>query len=225
MVSVIIPTLNEEKALPLSLEHVLAQAGEYEVIVVDGGSGDRTYDIVCRHAGVQWRSAPKGRASQMNAGAEQAVGEWLLFLHADTHLPPGALTRLNDLESDVSVQAGGFRHAFSGDDWRLGLLSYLNNVRCRWSNVIYGDQALFIRRGLFERLGAFPNHPFLEDVRFSRRLARVVRPLLLAPPVITDSRKFVQMGIWRSVIRASVLLLCVGLHLPILGRAFFRDVR
>ena len=215
MVSVIIPALNEEKALPLTLDHVLTQPGEYEVIVVDGGSVDLTHDIVCRHARVRWLSAAKGRASQMNAGAEHAAGEWLLLLHADTHLPPGALARLNDLESDASVQAGGFQHAFSGDDWRLRLLSYPNNVRCRWSKVIYGDQGLFIRRCLFERLGAFPHQPFLEDVRFSRHLVRVVRPILLTPPVITDSRKFLQMGIWRSVVRASVMLLCVEFRLPI----------
>ena len=182
MVSVIIPTLNEEKALPLTLAHVLAESGDYEVIVVDGGSTDHTCEIVNNERRIRLLHAPKGRASQMNTGAKVAAGEWLLFLHADTQLQSGALTRLNLLEPDISIQAGGFFHRFSGHDWPLRMLSSLNNVRCRWSKVIYGDQAMFIRRALFERLGGFPDRPFLEDVLFSRKLVRVVTPLLLTPP-------------------------------------------
>jgi rSAM/selenodomain-associated transferase 2 len=225
MISVIIPTLNEEKMLPVTLRHVLIQSGDYEVIVVDGGSVDRTCDIATTEPTVRLLTAPKGRASQMNAGAAQATGEWLLFLHADTRLPAGALTRLNALESEHSIQAGGFLHQFSGNDWRLRLLSHLNNVRCRWSKIIYGDQAPFVRRTLFEQLGGFPDQPFLEDVLFARTLARVVTPILLEPAVVTDSRKFVQMGIWKSVARATVILLSVELHLPILSRTFFREIR
>jgi len=224
MVSIIIPTLNEEKALPETLHHVLQQAGSYEVIVVDGGSVDRTREIAENEPRVRFVMAPRGRASQMNTGAQQATGEWLLFLHADTILPDRALIRLNTLEGDVTVQAGGFLHQFSGMDWRLRILSYFNNVRCRWSKVIYGDQAMFVRRKLFERLGGFPSQPWLEDVLFGRKLANTVSPILLAPPVITDSRKFVQTGIWRSVARASFILLSLTLHLPF-SRTFFKDIR
>lgn len=225
MISVIIPTLNEEKALPLTLAHVLDQPGHYDVIVVDGGSTDRTCDIANKEGRIRLLHAAKGRASQMNRGAKEASGEWLLFLHADTQLPSGALARLNGLEPDCSIQAGGFCHRFSGHDWRLRLLSSLNNVRCRWSKVIYGDQAMFVRRALFERVGGFPDGPFLEDVLLSRKLIQVVTPVLLTPPVVTDSRKFVQMGIWRSVVRASLILLAVELRLPIVASTFFRDVR
>ena len=225
MISVIIPVLNEEKMLSETLQHVLIQPGEYEIIVVDGGSVDRTCEIAHGEPVVRLLRAPKGRACQMNAGARQAAGEWFLFLHADTRLPSGALARLNTLEAEDSIQAGGFLHQFSGRDWRLRLLSYLNNIRCRWSKIIYGDQALFVRRTLFEQLGGFPDQPFLEDVLFARTLARVITPILLTPPVVTDSRKFVQMGIWRSVARASIILLSVELHLPIVSRTFFREIR
>jgi len=225
MISVIIPTLNEEKALPETLRHLLGQPGDFEVIVADGGSVDRTGEIVRGEPGVRFLTAPRGRASQMNNGAQHATGNWLLFLHADTLLPEGALARLNRLETDASVQAGGFLHRFSGTDRRLRMLSYFNNVRCRWSKIIYGDQAMFVRRTLFERLGGFPNEPRLEDVLFSRKLVRIVTPVLLAPPVITDSRKFVQMGIWRSVFRATLILLSIELGLPFVSRAFFRDIR
>lgn len=225
MISVIIPTLNEEKALPETLHHLSRQLGDVEVIVVDGGSIDHTEEIVRREPRVRFLTAPKGRASQMNTGARHATGDWLLFLHADTLLPEGALARLNALETDATVQAGGFLHQFSGTDWRLRALSYFNNVRCRWSKIIYGDQALFVRRTLFERLGGFPNEPILEDVLFNRKLAHVVTPVLLAPPVITDSRKFVQMGIWRSAVRGALILLSIKLHIPIISRVFFRDIR
>jgi rSAM/selenodomain-associated transferase 2 len=225
MVSVIIPTLNEEKALPETLRHLLEQPGDFEVIVVDGGSVDRTGEIVSGEPAVRILIAPKCRASQMNAGAQHATGDWLLFLHADTLLPEGALARLNSLETDATVQAGGFLHRFSGTDWRLQMLSYFNNLRCRWSKIIYGDQAMFVRRTLFEQLSGFPNEPRLEDVLFSRKLVRIVTPVLLAPPVVTDSRKFVQMGIWRSVFRASLILLSIELGLPLVSRVFFRDIR
>ena len=225
MVSVIIPTLNEEKVLPQTFHNLFEQPGNFEVIVVDGGSLDRTSEIVRGEPRVRFLMSPKGRAFQMNTGARHATGEWLLFLHADTLLPDGALARLNTLELDPAVQAGGFLHQFSGTDWRLRLLSFFNNVRCRWSKILYGDQAMFVRRTVFERLGGFPNEPVLEDVLFSRRLVRSIRPVLLAPPVITDARKFVQMGIWRSVFRASLLLLSVELGLPIGSRVFFREIR
>ena len=84
---------------------------------------------------------------------------------------------------------------------------------------------MFVRRALFERVGGFPDGPFLEDVLLSRKLIQVVTPVLLTPPVVTDSRKFVQMGIWRSVVRASLILLAVELRLPIVASTFFRDVR
>lgn len=225
MISVIVPAFNEERALPQTLRHLLSQAGVYEVILVDGGSTDRTRAIAEEEPRVSLLAAPKGRASQMNAGAARAAGAMLLFLHADTILPEGALARLNELEEDPGVQAGGFLHAFSGSDWRLRLISFLDNFRCVRSRIIYGDQALFVRRDLFARLGGFPDQPILEDVAFCEKLLGQTRPVLLSPPVLTDARKFVQMGIWRSFIRVLLIILHVQFRLPVLPRAFFRDVR
>jgi len=237
MVSVIIPAYNEEKALPHTLRELLRQLGDYEVIVVDGRSTDRTLAVLTEfsfsadpsprgsHPSRLWLTASKGRASQMNEGAKHATGDWLLFLHADTVLPSGAIQRLNEMETDQMIRAGGFMHQFSGDDWRLKLISFLDNFRCIRSRIIYGDQALFVRRALFEQLGGFPNRPILEDVAFCERLIAVTTPLLLSPSVVTDARKFLKMGIWRSFVRVLLIILHVEFHLPVLPRAFFEDVR
>jgi rSAM/selenodomain-associated transferase 2 len=231
------PAFNEERALPNTLRALFTQQGDYEVIVVDGGSTDGTcaaftefsfseYPLpLTPHPSRLLLTAPKGRASQMNAGAKQATGEWLLFLHADTVLPSGAVQRLNEMEADQTIQAGGFMHQFSGDDWRLKLISFLDNFRCIRSRIIYGDQALFVRRTLFEQLGGFPNRPILEDVAFCERLIAVTTPLLLSPSVVTDARKFLKMGIWRSFLRVLLIILHVEFRLPVLPRSFFQDVR
>lgn len=231
MIWIIIPAYNEEKALPATLANVRSQPGQYQVIVVDGGSTDATSGYLRQHAAITLLTAPKGRASQMNAGAQYAMergakpDDWLLFLHADTLLPPEALLELHRLESDSTVYAGGFQHRFSGDDWRLRLISWLDNFRCRTSKVVYGDQAFFIRRAVFQQIGGFPDLPMLEDVAICQRLLPHITPVLLAPPVMTDSRKFVQMGIWRSLARVCAIILCVQFHLPIFPKAFFQDIR
>jgi len=168
------------------------------------------------------RSAAQCRSVRDGAGA---VGEWLLFLHADTVLPAGAMQRLNETEADQTIQSGGFMRQFSGDDWRLKLISFLDNFRCIRSRIIYGDQALFVRRALFNQLGGFPNQPILEDVAFCERLIRVTTPLLLSPPVITDARKFLTMGVWKSFLRVLLIILHVEYRLPVLPRTFFQDVR
>ena len=225
MISVVIPVYNEEKALPRTLQHLHAQTGDFETILVDGGSQDRTCALAAADKRVQLLRAPKGRASQMTAGARMAQGDWLLFLHADTLLPVGALAQIQAVATEGRHYAGGFRHRFSGNDWRLDLISYLDNWRCQRTRIIYGDQALFVQRALFERLGGFPPEPILEDVLFCGKLLCATRPILLDAQVITDARKFVQMGIWRSFARVLLIILCFELKLPIPSQHFFSDIR
>jgi len=224
LISVIVPTLNEEAALPETLRRVLDQQGvSSQVIVVDGGSRDNTPQVVAAVPGVEWMTAAPGRASQMNAGATRASGDWLLFLHADTWLPAGALNAIVSLDQEIS--AGGFCQQFSGAHWFLGLVSRLHNWRCRRSGVIYGDQALFIRRELFAQIGGFPDSAELEDVLISERILADSRPVLMPQTVITSSRKFEQRGPCRCFFDIVVIMCCYELRLPLLRRVFFSEYR
>ena len=225
MISVVIPAYDEERALPETLQRLFSQPGDFEVILVDGGSSDTTRHIGLNHPDVQLLDAPKGRASQMNAGAARARGEWLLFLHADTLLPKDGLAHIGELPKEVTV--GGFRHRFSGRGFGLWLVSLVDNIRCSRSRIIFGDQAMFIRRSLFARLGGFPEVERLEDVLFCEELVKHAKPVLLDQEVVTDSRKFVQHGVWRSLMRVAIILLCVNLGRKISADSlrFFEDVR
>ncbi len=211
--------------MPAALDELLAQPGSFEVIVVDGGSGDASRDIARARAGVRLLEAPRGRALQMNAGAAAAAGDLLLFLHADTRLPAGALVALDAAQRRDGWQAGAFRHRFAPADWRLKLVSWGNNWRCRRSRVYFGDQAIFVRRELFERLGGFPVVPMLEDVIFCERLRGVTRAVLLPATVTTDARRFLHHGVWRSTSRAMLILARHRLGLRSSGHGYVDAVR
>jgi hypothetical protein len=132
---------------------------------------------------------------------------------------------ISDLDTDQGVHAGGFRHRFTGGHPGLRLISMINNRRCAYTHVFYGDQAPFVRRILFERLGGFPEQPILEDVLFMERLLQVTTPVMLPAEVVTDSRRFRQQGILRSFGRVFLILSCHKLGLNIPTRKFFAAVR
>jgi rSAM/selenodomain-associated transferase 2 len=208
VISIIVPVLNEARILPAALRELLRQEGVFEVIVVDGGSTDGSCEAVQRVAGVRCIGARAGRGAQMNAGAAAAKGDLLLFLHADTRLPAGALLAL-ETAANRGLRAGAFRHSFAAPDWRLRLISAGHNLKCRFTRVYYGDHAIFVRRDLFERIGGFPEIALLEDVIFCQRLRKLTRAALLPQVVTTDPRRFLQHGVWRTTARA---LLILGRH-------------
>ncbi len=224
MISVIVPVLNESAALPAFLGALREQRGAFEVIVVDGGSDDGTLELAASDPFVRLLQSARGRGRQLNAGAALARGDTLLFLHADTRLPPGAVELL-DGAAARACEAGAFTHSFSPIDWRLRLVSAAHNLRCRWTRVYYGDQAIFVRKSLFERVGGFPEVPMLEDVIFCERLRPLTRAVLLPQVISTDSRRFMHHGVWRSIARGVTILVRHRLGLPVLGGGFSDPVR
>ena len=190
MISVIIPTLDEECPLPRLLDALHRQSTAHEVIVVDGGSRDQTVELA-QSAGVRTLVSRSGRGAGMSVGAEVSCGDVLLFLHADSTLPLGALDRINQaLSADANIVGGNFRLVFDGDtDFSRGLTRF-----CAWIRLLgfyYGDSGIFVRRAVYEALGGFRPIPVMEDWDFVRRLERFGRTCCIEhPPLVTSSRRF-----------------------------------
>ena len=198
--SVIVPVLNEAAGLPGLLSHLVPFIRQgVEVILVDGGSDDRTVDVI-ESTGLLLVHAPRGRALQMNAGAAAASGDVLLFLHADTRLPPVALQRLQDIGQQVQRPVWGrFDVRIEGHLFMLRLVAWMMNWRSRVTGIATGDQALFMTRAAFDAVGGFPEQPLMEDVEMSSRLRRLSRPVCLADQVVTSGRRWEQRGLWRTI--------------------------
>jgi len=225
-VSVIIPVLDEERRIASALDDVLAVPGVREVIVVDGGSADRTVAIA-RTYPVQVIDAPRGRARQMNAGAAIARGGTLLFLHADTTLPHDAARHVNDVLSDPHIVAGAFRTWTIADapaPWFAPAL-HAADVRSRYTRLPYGDQAMFVRAEAFRRVGGFPDQPLMEDLELARRLRAIGGIRTARATVRVSGRRFVARPIaYTLAVNVFPLLYRLGVPADRLAR-MYRAVR
>jgi len=190
LISIILPTLNEEKALPETLRNVAACAPGCEVIVVDGGSTDRTREIATgfTEMPVLWMDAPRGRGSQMNAGAARATGDVLLFLHADTHLPPDTPALIERALADSRVLGGNFRLQFVPRAPLADFYAWFYNLRSHL-HIFYGDSALFIRREVFKQMGGYRAQRLMEDIEFVLRLRRTGRLAYVREGTVTTSAR------------------------------------
>jgi rSAM/selenodomain-associated transferase 2 len=211
-IAVIIPVLNEQETLP-SVLPALKGMGFKEIIVVDGGSRDQTVNV----AGKLLRAAPDipfqvisgpcGRALQMNAGASLATSDILVFLHADTHLPKNARQVMEHTLADQRFVGGRFDVRFPRDSGYAWMVSRLMNLRSRLSGISTGDQAMFVRRSVFERMGGFADIPLMEDIEFSQRLKKCGRIAALRETVITSFRRWERHGPLRTILRMWMLRL------------------
>jgi rSAM/selenodomain-associated transferase 2 len=202
-ISVIIPVLNEEKSIGSTIAALKALA-PHEIIVVDGGSTDRSGEI-CVQSGARVIAAGHGRARQMNRGAEEASGEVLLFLHADTRLPLSGLRDISAALSDPHYHGGRFDVELDGEHWMLKVIGALISYRSRATKVGTGDQGIFVRRAVFESLGGFPDLPLMEDIAFCRRLKRLGGIACLKSKVVTSARRWETEGVWRTILRMWIL--------------------
>jgi rSAM/selenodomain-associated transferase 2 len=196
--SIVIPTLNEAARIEATLRALQPlRVRGVELVLADGGSGDGTAALAA-----PWVDAvivaPRGRALQMNAGAARALSGRLLFLHADTALPPQA-DRCIEQALAAGACWGRFDVHIEGRPWMLRVVAALMNLRSRASGIATGDQALFVTRAAFEQVGGFPAQPLMEDIELSRRLKALGRPACLRARVRTSGRRWEQRGVWRTI--------------------------
>ena len=196
LVSVVVPTLDEAGVLPGLLDHLAVLDGRFEVIVADGGSEDGTAEMAAEH-----RSAPRvlpvegGRAAQMNVAAAAGRGDPIVFLHADTRLPPTAYASLTTSPAD----GGNFAIRFDGGDMFSRVLGAWYRAQRRLG-IYYGDSAIWLRRHAFEALGGFRELPIMDDYDLARRLERGFRTACLPGPVVTSARRWRALGVPRTIL-------------------------
>ena len=198
LISIIIPTLNEEGILGTTLASLRKQAPPTEVIVVDGGSTDNTRDRA-RAAEAQVLHAPRGRASQLNRGAAAASGNIYLFLHADTLLPPDGLTTIRRTLSQPSATSGTFRLQFDASTPLLRFYAWC--TRWPWIRLCFGDRGLFVERSAFEAVDGYPDWPLFEDLEIAARLYEHGGFHFLDTAVTTSARRFRRNGLLTQQLR------------------------
>ncbi len=198
LISIVIPTLQEEENIPACLSST-EQARNVERIVVDGGSRDRTVEIA-QALGATVLHSRKGRALQMNAGAEKASGEMLIFLHADTRLPLGFDRYVREALQQPGIAVGAFEFRLDAYSRGLKIIEKIANWRSRALQLPYGDQSLFLRAALFRQAGGFPELPIMEDVELVRRLRKKGRIQTLSYPAVTSARRWKELGLFRTTL-------------------------
>jgi rSAM/selenodomain-associated transferase 2 len=209
-ISVIIPALNEEKSIAETIE--AASGDSIQIIVADGGSSDNTARIASDSHALVVQSG-RGRGIQQNEGAKYAMGEILLFLHADTLLPKGYSGEIKSALLSANYRAGAFLFSVDSARWIFKLVSFLTNLRSTLLHFPYGDQALFFHRDLFFLTGGFPKIPVMEDYVLVKKIRRSVPVYISRLKVVTSARRWQKLGVARTFIINQLMIL--GYHLGI----------
>lgn len=202
-ISVVIPAIDEAPRIAEAVRSVMRP--EVEVIVVEGGSRDETARLA-REAGARVLESPRGRARQLRLGGERSTGEVVLFLHADTRLAVGWDEAVREALSDPLCAGGAFAFRFAERGWRERWIEAWVALRILFLRLPYGDQALFVRRDVLERMGGVPNVAMMEDLDLVNAIERAGRLRMLALPATTSSRRYLERGFFRTVFEHAVAL-------------------
>ncbi len=202
-VSVIVPTLNEEDGIDSFLRHVSGLAPDLEIIVVDGGSSDATVVKASERATVL--HGPRGRGAQMNAGAREAEGEILWFLHADCFPHPDSVAAMEDALSEVAVVGGGFEYDLDHPGFFFRLTESVSNRKNRAFGLLFGDMGIFVRRSVFETMGGYREFPLMEDMDFCERLKHEGDIAIIPLRIKTSARRWLDEGIVKNLVRNWIL--------------------
>ncbi|MBI5848909.1 MAG: TIGR04283 family arsenosugar biosynthesis glycosyltransferase [Nitrospirae bacterium] len=224
MISVIIPVLNEEMHLARCMESLRQEAFSGELIVADGGSTDRSKEIAEKCHGVQWVESGKGRGVQMNAGSAVAAGDFLLFLHADTLLEQGWSKEVCSAFDDPSVIGGAFSFSIDDPSPKYRFVEAWVRMRCRVFRLPYGDQAIFIRKSVFQKLGGYKEIPLMEDVDIIKRMKSNGEIALLSCRAVTSGRRWIGKGLVKTALinQITMLLYQLGVSPERLARFYYR---
>lgn len=206
LLGIVIPTLNESRELPFLLDDLSELSIPHRVMIVDGGSVDGTPELARSRRSVV-RSAPRGRSSQLNAGAGRLDTPWLLFLHADVRLTADARAALEEwLPTADPDDVAFFSLRLAGDHWFYRFAEAVQRLRERISGLAYGDQGLLIHRRLFDAVGGYPPLPVMEDVEIIRRIRKRARPVRLPADLVSSPRRYEREGRWFGWLRNGLLL-------------------
>lgn len=205
MISIIIPIYNEEKNLRKIQDNLIKLKGNFEVIFCDGGSSDRSVDLIYDCFSVI--SCPKGRANQMNYGSKESKGDILFFLHCDSKIEEDVILKIQD-EIDKGCKVGCLKVKFDSEMRWMKICGYMSNLRVKLRKIAFGDQGIFIIKELFGEMGGMPNLPIMEDLELSLRLKRNKYYFKQIDSfIITSSRRFLDKGIFKTMIQMQKLQL------------------
>jgi rSAM/selenodomain-associated transferase 2/rSAM/selenodomain-associated transferase 1 len=202
--SIVIPLLNDTEPLRRLLATISADP-RVDIVIVNGGATDDRLTAICDRSDVRFLTSLPGRGRQMNLGASAAAGHWIVFLHADTRLPPEWSDEIHRAGSDPDVVGGSFRFRLDSSAWQARLIERAVERRVRWLDLAYGDQALFVRRDVFDAIGGYREWPLMEDIDFVRRLRQAGKLYHSPQPALTSARRWERDGWWRRSAKNVVL--------------------